>query len=234
MKILLSPAKTFSKNPIQESASCLFPKESSILVNRLKKLSLKDIEDGMRVSPQIAKSVYTYYENFDCETYQAWSLYDGQAFKALDATTIDSKHFDYVREHLLIMSGLYGLVRAFDGISKYRLEMQDKTIKDLYQFWKKPIHDFLADEWIINLASHEYSKILSPRLNILTIDFMQTLNGQTKSISMHTKKARGMMARYLITHQITHAINIKSFCEDGYSFSKDLSSDTHFVFKKVI
>jgi len=234
MKILLSPAKTFSKNAQHQSLSMCFPKKTLTLVKALKKLSIHQIKEDMNVSLQIAQDVFNYYKNFGTDTYLAISLYDGQAFKGLDVSSMSKDSLAYMNQSLLIMSGLYGLVRPNDGISKYRLEMQDQSIEHLYTYWSLDVNHYLKDNLIINLASKEYHKLLNPTLDVITIDFLQEKNGHLKSISMYTKLARGMMARYLIDHQLKDILSIKNITMDGYTYNGAYSSEKKLTFTKVL
>lgn len=234
MLILLSPAKTFSKHPIPSPFHIEFKEKTFFLLHKLKKVSIKKLEKEMHISHDIAKTVYGYYQDFGHSSYQALSLFDGQAFKGLDYMSLDLKTKAYAKSHLRIIDALYGLIAPEDGISTYRLEMQEKMIGNLYHYWKKTINDYLKsqEKVMINLASQEYSQVLSDDLNILTIDFRQTMNGKTKSISMHTKKARGEMARHILMHQIDDRETLKSIQFDGYHFDPSLSDANTFMFIK--
>lgn len=236
MLILLSPAKTFSKYPIETKMKIKFQNETEYLLSKLKKISSKRFETHMHISKDMAVKVYDYYQTFGKASFMALSLFDGQAFKGLDYMSLKQEHKDFAENHLLILDALYGLIAPHDGISPYRLEMQEKMIGNLYHYWKKPIHQYLASKetLIINLASKEYSAILHNDLNMVTIDFRQKTKNQVKSISMYTKKARGMMARHLIIHQLQSQSDIKDITFDGYRFDQNLSDDHTYIFLKEL
>lgn len=238
MIILLSPAKTFSKIKVSSETEPLFHKDATYLISKLKKLSVLSIHRKMKISKDLAQKTYDYYQTFGNESLSAIYAYDGYAFKGLDVFSLNEKALLYMKNHLYILSGLYGLLRPYDGISYYRLEMQDQTILNLYRYWKKKINDYMnqqhPNEWIINLASHEYSKIIEPSKHVLTISFLQKMNGQYKTISMHAKKARGMMAKHLISNPIDDISQIKSITFDGYHYDEHLSNTFEYVFTKEL
>ncbi|MCR3905671.1 MAG: YaaA family protein [Tenericutes bacterium] len=238
MIILLSPAKTFSKIKVPSENKPLFYKDALLLASKLKKKSLLSIHRKMKISKDLAQNVYDYYQSFSNESLSAIHTYDGYAFKGLDVYSLEQNDLSYMQDHLYILSGLYGLVRPFDGISYYRLEMQDQTLKNLYRFWDKKINIYLKEqhpnELIVNLASHEYSKIIDSTQQVLTISFIQKINGQYKTISMHAKKARGMMARHLIINQTNDKNEIKLITFDGYRYDDTRSdSKTYFFIKEL-
>ncbi|PKK93282.1 MAG: hypothetical protein CVV61_05415 [Tenericutes bacterium HGW-Tenericutes-6] len=236
MLILLSPAKTFSKHPKEQSLQFKFEVETNYLLRKLKKLSIKKIENHMKVSRNIAETVFHFYQDFGNLSYEALSLFDGQAFKGLDYQSLDQETKIYAEDKLLIIDALYGLISPHQGISPYRLDMQEKVVGNLYHYWKKPIHLYLSslNDTIINLASLEYSSILNQDLNMITIDFRQKSKGIIKSISMHTKLARGMMARHILNHRIRDINQLKTIEMDGYHFDPSLSNNKTFIFLKEL
>ena len=236
MILLLSPSKTFVKNEEFHEECPYFLNQSIGLIRKLKLFSSEELQNKMKISSDLAQDVKTYYQNFGMKKYCAIYSYNGYLYKALDVNTLTKEDLDYMRHHLYIISGLYGLVRPFDGISFYRLEMQDKIVGNLYHYWGKKINNYLKlqhqDEILINLASKEYIKVLNKAQSMITISFYIKSEDELKSSSMHVKKARGMMARELIKRKIDNPELIKSITFDGYQFHPFLSDEKEYVFIK--
>ena len=238
MIILLSPAKTFSKNLIPSQIDPLFKKEASLLQRALKRVPFSTIQASMKLSNALLEDVKSYIKHFGNESFQAISTYEGQAFKALDVRSLDQDSFSYMQDHLYILSGMYGILRPKDGINLYRLEMQDKTIKNLYAFWKPKIKDYLLschqNELIINLASKEYQMVLDDSISVVTIHFYEKYHDQLKQLSMMVKTMRGLFARYLIMHQVETLDSIKQIILNDYHYDHNLSDDQNLVFIKEV
>ncbi|MDO9628625.1 MAG: YaaA family protein [Acholeplasmataceae bacterium] len=236
MITLLSPAKTFSKIKVESAQVPYFQNEALSLIESLQKIDGSYLMKSMKLSKNLALDVKNYYQSFGDQKLSAIHTYDGQAFKGLNAHQADLNLLNLMNSRLYILSGLYGILKPLDGISYYRLEMRDQTIKNLYTFWKKRIAHYLdefhKDELFINLASSEYSKVLPKNLNMISIDFMQQQNGKYKSISMFVKKMRGTMARYLIEHQIKDIEMIKDIVIEGYRYDSNLSKNQLLIFVK--
>ncbi|MBW3165233.1 peroxide stress protein YaaA [Ferrimonas balearica] len=167
--------------------------------------------------------------------------FNGDVYTGLDATSLDEAQLAYAQQHLRILSGLYGLLRPLDLIQPYRLEMGTKLAnargKDLYTFWGLHITEALnealeqqGDSVVVNLASNEYFKAVKPKaLNaqVITPVFKDRKNGQYKIISFYAKKARGLMARYLIERRPIQPKDLEAFDYGGYRFSAaDSTADT--------
>jgi cytoplasmic iron level regulating protein YaaA (DUF328/UPF0246 family) len=233
MKLIISPAKTLDfETPAKtkQSSSPKYLKQADELVLRLQKLSESDIAKLMDLSPKLAKLNYERFEGWaSAPQKQAVLAYMGDVYEGLDASSFTEKDFNFAQENLRILSGLYGLLKPLDLIKPYRLEMSTKI--GLYEFWGNSLTKELADELVINLASSEYSSAVKPK-NMVTINFYETKNGKPKIIGIFAKKARGMMARYIIKNQITKPEEIKKFKESGYKFNKDMSDDKCYSFTR--
>lgn len=238
MKILLSPAKTFAKELILANDLPYFEHEAKHLMNALKKVPHTTIQNKMKLSDDLLIEVLFYIKSFGKTKYQAIYTYAGQAFKSFEVKTLDQDSLDYMENHLYILSGLYGILKPRDGISLYRLEMQDQTITNLYTYWKpklkRYIHTFFQDELIINLASEEYRKALPESDHIYTIDFIEIEHEAIKRRSMTIKTMRGKFARYLITHKLTHLDQIKSIVLDDYQYDSSRSKGNTIVYVKEV
>ena len=169
---------------------------------------------------------------------QAALAFNGDVYSGLEASTLTASDLDYAQSHLRILSGLYGLLKPLDLMQAYRLEMGTKLEnsrgKNLYEFWGSIIADKLNEvtkaqdaQYLVNLASNEYFKAVDKKaLNaqIITPHFKDCKNGQYKVISFYAKKARGMMARYIIENQVTQLSQLKEFTVAGYYFSAEATT----------
>ncbi len=251
MLMVISPAKTldFDTAPVTpEFSQPRYLDASAQLISELKKMSTAEIASLMKLSDKLAGLNAARYESWQPpftpdNAKQAVLAFKGDVYTGLDAETMDTASFEYAQTHLRILSGLYGVLKPLDLIQPYRLEMgtklANKAGKDLYQFWGSKIRESLEQEEaledgvLINLASNEYFKAVeAKKLNarIITPVFKDWKNGQYKMISFYAKKARGLMSRYIIDHQLQEAEAIKNFDSDGYRFSADMSKENDWVF----
>ncbi|MBN2300548.1 MAG: YaaA family protein [Acholeplasmataceae bacterium] len=238
MIIILSPAKTFASHDFPFDTEPLYLKEATILIKKLNKFSFKSLEKSMKISADLAKKVKANYQTFNQEPYCALFSYDGHAFRSFNAQTLTKDSLDYVKDHLIILSGLYGIVRPCDGITPYRLDIKDQTVVNLYKYWKDIINNYLKsidpNELIINLASHEYSKMIEANINMVTITFAYDKNAKKRINNMELKHLRGAMARYIIDHRVQSRQALKSIVFEGYSFSESLSNHNELIFIKEV
>ena len=252
MLTVLSPAKTldYETAPITQSATLpRFMDQSALLVEDARGLDPDAIRALMGVSEQIAHLNHERFMNWQSESNsdnakQAVLAFTGDVYTGLQAETLSDDDLDFAQTRLRILSGLYGLLRPLDLMQPYRLEMGLKFAnqrgKNLYEFWGEQLTDTLnADlvsaktDVLINLASNEYFKAVTPKLlnaDIITPQFKDLKNGQYKMISFFAKKARGVMARYIIDNRITEAEALKSFSEAGYYYSDAQSQGDQWVF----
>lgn len=168
--------------------------------------------------------------------------YEGIQYRYMAPTVFERSQLDYIRDHLRILSGFYGLLRPFDGVTPYRLEMQAKLAvdgcRDLYAFWGGALAEALAAETdlVVNLASKEYSKAVSPHLpssvTFLTCTFGEEKDGKVVEKGTMCKMARGEMVRWMAEHNIHQAEELQAFRQLGYVFSPAHSDPQHYVFLK--
>jgi cytoplasmic iron level regulating protein YaaA (DUF328/UPF0246 family) len=223
--------------------------QSALLVEDARGLDPDGIRALMGVSEQIAHLNHERFMNWQSESNsdnakQAVLAFKGDVYTGLQAETLSEDDLDFAQTRLRILSGLYGLLRPLDLMQPYRLEMGLKFAnqrgKNLYEFWGEQLTDTLnADlvsaktDVLINLASNEYFKAVKPKLlnaDIITPQFKDLKNGQYKMISFFAKKARGVMARYIIDNRITEPKALKSFSEAGYYYSDAQSQGDQWVF----
>jgi cytoplasmic iron level regulating protein YaaA (DUF328/UPF0246 family) len=252
MIAVISPAKTLDyETPVTVSDSTLpeYVARSSELVEIMKKKSPQDIASLMGVSDNIAHLNFERFadwsEKFTKEnSRQSLLAFKGDVYVGLNAYAFDSGDFEFAQQHLRILSGLYGVLRPLDLIQPYRLEMgiklANKQGSNLYQFWGGSIAESLnrqlgesGGDTLVNLASNEYFKSVDTsklEANVVTPVFKDYKNGKYKIISFYAKKARGLMAAWLITNRITDPANLTQFDLAGYKYSKQDSSNGQLVF----
>ena len=172
--------------------------------------------------------------------------FKGDVYLGLDAASLKTADLKFCQQHLRILSGLYGILRPFDLMQAYRLEMGTKLKtndgNNLYEFWGSRLTDKLNKELaahrssvLINLASIEYFKSVKPREihgEIITPAFKEKKNGDYKMIGIFAKKARGLMSRYMIKNRIDQPEDLKSFDLDSYRYNQKLSTDSNWVFTR--
>lgn len=254
MKILLSPAKSLNEDcefPQVEFTTPLFAKEAKQLAGKLKKLKKKQVMELMHVSAAIAELNVDRFKNWYLseeptkEVRPAGFLFFGEVYKGLDFPTLSSATQEKAQERLRFLSGMYGMLRPFDLMHPYRLEMGTKfaanaKAENLYEFWGNKLTKQLEketekNELIVNLASGEYAKAIQwktiKRPHITPV-FKEFKNGEYKIVAIFAKHARGAMARYLLQNDIKTADGLKGFDTDGYKFDANQSSDQEFVFTR--
>lgn len=252
MIVVLSPAKKLdfeSTPPVQNFNQPHHLKKSQELINELKKCDAKTISSLMKLSKELTNLNIQRYQDFKIpfspkNAKQAVFAFKGDTYVGLDAETLNEKTIHYAEDHLRILSGLYGLVRPLDLIQPYRLEMGTNfpcgKSKNLYEFWKETITQQLnelleKEKVLINCASNEYFKAVdTKKLNatIITPAFKGNKDGEFKMISFYAKKARGMMARYVLENRIEDPKDLLGFNLDGYKYNKKLSSELEPVFTR--
>ncbi len=243
MLVLLSSAKTldFSSGKFPFKARTpRFQKEAVQLNAKLKKLNRSQIGKLMDISPKLAEEVFGYVDGFSAvKTRPAILAYRGVVFQQLKIDEYSSKDFKFADSSLRIISGLYGILRPFDLIAPYRLEMAT-DLGDLPAFWQKKVTQALnADikeqkaKWLVNLASVEYSSAIAMgqlKASVINIDFKEKRGGKLKTIGLLAKVARGMMADSIIRQGWKDPADLKKFKAGGYKYEPKLSSASNFVF----
>lgn len=258
MKIILSPAKSLNENVTADgltTTSIAFPDETARLAKKLGKLSKGQIEKLMGVSKDLAALNHDRYQNFS-ETYTtansfpAGLVFSGAAYQGLDYATLSPEDKEEGQNRLRILSGLYGLLKPFDLIQPYRLEMGTRfkvtpKITNLYLYWGDKIKSKLEEELkeegsnlLVNVASSEYFKAAKLNkmegINVITPVFKDmNKNGEYKVNMQFAKQSRGRMTRFIIENKIEDAESLKAFDAEGYVFSPDQSSESEYVFLRA-
>lgn len=255
MLIILSPAKIQnfkSQDLIQKYTLPQFTEKANKLIEELLPLSIVELERILQVNNQIATRAADSYYNWNNDpenknAKQAILTYNGEVFHGLDANTLSAGDLEYAQQHLRILSGLYGVLRPLDLIQPYRLEMNTRLekapVKNLYSYWEKEIPSTIEDalaqsgkpDVLLNLASNEYAKSVQfkkNRIPVIDFEFLENKDGVYKTITIYTKKARGLMARYVIENRIETVEDLKGFDYEGYWFNNSLSTGGKFVFTR--
>ena len=264
MLILLSPAKTlsFDHSTTQGNVPELIAKAHD-LIQHLRDYDVQSLAQLMKLSDSLS--------SLNVERYRTWRghrktpqgsqhpalfVFQGDAYRGLDATTLDDTLQAHAQKHLRILSGLYGILRPFDHIEAHRLEMGTRLStssgKHLYDFWGDQILDSLErtlpdaqrsghESVVINLASQEYFKsVMRPRgwqCPVITPMFKDEKSGKYKVISFFAKRARGLMTRHLLESSHAHPEQsieeiLRSFTSEGYVFSPEHSTSSTPVFTR--
>ena len=246
LKILISPAKKMNidSDGLQGVSVPYFIEKAEFLRNILKSMSYEELKKLWKCNDKIAALNFERLKNMDSKNALTPAIlsYDGIQYKYIAPNVFTYDQLNYINEHLIILSGLYGMLRPFDGVIPYRLEMQTKlsgeNFKSLYDFWGSSVADVLSKETdtIINLASKEYSKVVSDNIgnniNFITCSFAQIINGKPVEKGTLCKMARGEMVRYMAENNIKDYKNIKNFNRMNFSYSDALSNESTFVFIK--
>lgn len=252
MLILLSPSKTLDFDTPKLTKEYSIPtllKYSQQLIHYCQQLTEHDISQLMKISPKLAKLNFLRFQqwhgdlslNNACQAIQAFK---GDVYEGLKVEDFTLSDFHFAQQHLLILSGLYGLLKPLDLILPYRLEMGIKLKNghnnNLYQFWRNILTEKLNQEStnkqaIINLASKEYFSVFDLKkikANIIEPIFLDEKKDEYKVISFYAKKARGLMSRYIVKNQLNTTTDLQSFNSAGYQFDKNLSNETKWIFKR--
>lgn len=251
MLTLLSPAKDLSTGPFPQIAKPTLPvllEHSEPLVKKLRGYSAKRLADLMDISPKLAELNHARFKEWSTpfnvkNATPAAFLFNGEAYRGLDARSLDAADLQFAQHHLRILSGLYGVLRPLDLIQPYRLEMGTSLPvarkKNLYAYWGDRISTALKSDLdegsnvIVNLASTEYFKAVRPMVlgaRVVTPVFKDRSASGYKVVMVHAKHHRGGMARFIIRNRILEPEKLKQYKEDGYSYSAEDSGADEWVF----
>jgi uncharacterized protein len=250
---LLSPAKKLDFGPAPSFAKPTQPalmKDTAVLAARAKAFTRQDLQRLMDLSPKLADLNYQRFQSFDADgdgdTKPAIYAFNGDVYLGFQAKTLDKSDIAFAQKHVAILSGLYGLLRPLDAIQPYRLEMGSRVDtargKDLYAFWREDLTAHLntvtakmKSPTIINLASGEYWGAVDEKnlhAPVVHAAFKEIKNGKATIVSFLAKKARGLMARYIVQNRLTKPDDIKAFDIDGYAFDPKTSDKSVWVFSR--
>ncbi|ANU54551.1 peroxide stress protein YaaA [Acutalibacter muris] len=243
MKIIISPAKKMNvdANSLPIGNLPQFLPQTERLLAKLQSMSPKELQSLWKCNDNIAQLNIDRLKSMNLRQNLTPAIlsYEGIQYRYMAPGVMTAGQLKYLREHLCILSGFYGLLRPFDGVTPYRLEMQAKLsvsgAKDLYAFWGDSIAKELAGDSVLNLASKEYSRAVMPYLpenSMLTCIFGEWLNGKVIEKGTMCKMARGQMVRWLAENNIEAPEEIHKFADLEYRFDTELSTENTFVFIK--
>ena len=229
MKIIISPAKTMIQSDVKGSTTPLYLENAKKIIESLKELDLTSLNKIYKVSESLLLKEKEKLDNSDFNiTSSAITSYDGIQYKYLDYNSLDNDAKEYIDKYLNILSGLYGVLKPTDGIINYRLEMNSNK-----KFYKEILRDYYKDEdYVINLASKEYSSILDDD-NLITIRFLEYTNSVLKEKSTSSKIMRGLFLRYLAINNIKDINELKNIKINNFVYSEDNSTDKILTFIKA-
>ena len=243
MRIIIAPAKRMVVDTDSFAMDSLpqFLEQTERLKAALQSMSPQDLQALWKCNDAIAKLNIERLAQMDLRRNLTPAIfsYEGIQYRYMAPGVMETAHLDYLREHLRILSGFYGLLRPFDGVTPYRLEMQAKlevdSCRDLYQFWGDRLAHQLASETdvVLNLASKEYSKAVETHLpktmQFITCVFGESKDGKVIEKGSKCKMARGQMVRWLAENQIKSPEDLQAFDQLGYQFCRSTSAGNHTV-----
>ena len=246
MKIIISPAKKMKVNTdtLEVRALPVYLHEAEYLRQYLSELSYEELKSLWKCNDQIAQINYERVQTMNLRMHltPAFLSYEGIQYQYMAPAVLEDGQWEYVQEHVCILSGFYGVVHPLDGVTPYRLEMQTKVnlpnVKNLYEYWGEKIYrEVSADtEVIVNLASKEYSKCvekyLTPEIRYITCVFAEYKGDKVIEKGTYAKMARGEMVRFLAEREAERPEKMKSFCRLGYRYSEKESTKDRYVFLK--
>ena len=245
MLVILSPSKTMDMTDALDLQDNNFSEKTLFLLEKLKTFSPEDLSKTMKVKGKTLESVVGIYRNFDSSGYKkAIEAYSGAVFKGIELKNYSKEDKNYLDDHFIILSAMYGVLPADSLIKEYRLDMTVKVLEEgnLYNYWMDEVNSTLIDlmakrgeDLLINLASTEFSKLIERKsfpYEIIDIDFKEDKDGKFKAVSTYAKKARGIMSNYIIKNKISLKEDLKKFKEEGYTFNEELSSEKKYIFTR--
>ena len=233
MKIIISPAKKMNADLdfLPPKTLPVFLERAEELTAGIKRLSYRELKKLLACNDQIAELNYARYAAMDLRRGLTPALlaYDGIQYKYMAPAVFSTGQFTYVEEHLRILSGLYGLLRPFDGVTPYRLEMQAKL--DLYAFWGDTLARALGEGPVLNLASEEYARAVTPfRADVTTPIFGELIGGKVVEKGVYVKMARGEMVRWMSERNVERIEDIRDFDGLGYQYCPERSEEKRCIF----
>ena len=224
-------------------------KDTGELLEVAKHLKEQDLADLMKLSPSLATLNWQRFQDFalkgkEKQAKSAALAFNGDTYVGFRATEMTDAELTYSQDHVRILSGLYGLLRPLDTIQPYRLEMGTRLAtergKDLYAFWGSKLAMRLNKDarthqnpTLVNLSSKEYFTAVDKKtleVPVLTCTFKEVKEGRAKVVGFSAKRARGMMARFIVSNRIESPAGLRDFTESGYQFDRQSSDESEFVF----
>ncbi len=248
MKIIISPAKKMNidRDSFEIQGMPCFLEDTKVLMTEIKKLSLAEAKALWRCNDKLAELNFRRFAEMDPERCLTPAVisYEGLQYQHMAPGVFTDRALRYIGEHLRILSGFYGVLKPFDGVVPYRLEMQARLSvngkKDLYAFWGERLYRKLMEDnkdgIILNLASREYFSAVEPYVEppcrFITVSFEEEVGGKLKQKGTFAKMARGEMVRFLAENGIEDPEEMKRFEGLGYRYREEFSDEGKYVFVK--
>ena len=254
MLMIIAPSKTQKADPSLAAATTTQPQllhESELLIAELRGKSVAELAKLMKMSDTLAQKTWQRIQDFTTpftgdNADPAIGLFQGDVYSRIAVADYGEEEGEYLQEHLRILSGLYGVLRPFDLIQPYRLEMgcrlQNSRGKNLYEFWDGRITELMnqalvnqPDPVVVNLASAEYSRVLKKgvlAVPVLEVDFKERKGDGYRVVAIHAKRARGMMVDFAVRHRVERWEELRGFGEDGYCFREEFSGEGRICFTR--
>ena len=252
MLVVISPAKRldWTERGFSETEP-QFARDAATLASLARQLSLAELKSLMNLSDGLARLNRERFRAFkappdDANTRPALYAFAGDTFQGFDANSLDDEGRDRAQRHLRILSGLYGVLRPMDAIQPYRLEMgcrlKTRRGTKLYDFWGSSIARGLNEaacetgaDVLVNCASLEYFRAVdlgALKSRVITPVFYEVSEGISRIVSVHAKRARGAMARFIVDNRVTTEAGLRDFDLGGYRFVRGEGDGTRLVFQR--
>ena len=253
MLMIISPSKTQDFNdPLDvEASQPLLLQDSNLLIKELQKISVAGLGKLMNMSERLALQTAQRINDFEIpftikNAGPSISVFQGDVYSNISVSQYSNEGMVYMQDHLRILSGLYGILRPFDLMQAYRLEMgcklENSRGKNLYEFWGDKITVEVnrilsshSEPILVDLASIEYSRVIKKKDlkgTILKIDFKERKGNTYRTVAIHAKRARGMMVDFAVRNRVQKVTELKNFQDAEYCFNPELSSQEHYCFTR--
>ena len=246
MKVIISPAKRMRQDLdfLPPKTMPVFLERAQTLRDYLQSLSLSQLKALLCCNDAIAQLNFERYQAMDLRSSLTPAIfsYDGIQYQYMAPYLFTQEQFDYLEQHVRMLSGFYGLLRPFDGVTPYRLELQARFktpfCSSLYEFWSDAVYQELTreDHTILNLTSAEYRRAVEPYLTaqdrFITCQFLEVEPGRRLEKGVYVKMARGEMVRFLAEQSAQEPETAKQFCRLGFSYQEELSDEGLYVFTR--
>ena len=254
MIVTLSPSKGQDFDAPMDHRPFTLPQQldqSGLLIDELRHYDVQGIRNLMNVSENIADLNVGRFSAFhtpftEDNARQALYAFKGDVYSTIEVDDYNQDDLAFAQDHIRILSGLYGYLRPLDLIQPYRLEMKTRLGNprgdNLYAFWGDRITDLLnrdlavqTEPVLVNLASNEYFKSIKPKKlegQLLQINFKETKAGKTRVVAIFAKRARGMMANWIVKNRLEHSADLREFALEGYRFDPGQSDDLQWTFSR--
>jgi hypothetical protein len=232
VKIVISPSKTqeLKRHTLLDDKEPFFLKEHKKVLATMRKMSKNDIEKAYKIKGNLLEQTYQNIKRYNTQKgYHAFPSFTGLVYKQLQIPTYKEEEFEYIKKHIRILDAFYGVLEPGTLIKNYRLDMKTKLGLNLYKLYD--LDSYFKDEVIINLASNEFSSMLS--LPLINIHFRTQKGMEYRNLATYSKMARGLFLEYLIQSKTEKLAEMKNFSLNGYSYNKELSDTSNYYFTKT-